>query len=89
MAIIEAISTQTKSILVTLPQEVMMTPTSPKIIPKIALLSTWRRKIKIEINTSNIGTVPSRIAAIPLSKAREERANKVKGKAELKNPTIA
>ena len=44
-------------------------------------------EIRTQINTSNIGIVPSRIAMIPLSKDLAATANKVKGKAELKNPT--
>ena len=40
------------------------------------------------ISTSNIGTVPSNMATIPLSRALADKANNVKGRAELKNPTM-
>ena len=66
-----------------------MMPMIPKITPRIEFLSTKRFKKKIEIRTSNIGTVPSRMATTPLSKFWEDKANKVNGKAELKKPTMA
>ena len=52
-----------------------------------AFKSALQRKIRTQINTSNIGIVPSRMAMIPLSKDLAAIANNVKGKAELKNPT--
>lgn len=64
-------------------------PIIPKITPIIAPFSADFFKIKIEIIISNIGTVPSRIATMALSKGFAAMANKINGNTELKSPTSA